>query len=281
MKFYRYWACGSAKVRPEEVEPAVVSYAPSNESLADALRRANELAENRAAVLRRGETLDSYHYGDRAVREELLEDFHDATGLFAAITRNAYGAMVLNTAQVMFADIDYRPVSPAAGLRQWWDRLWGKPVPTEDEVILQRLHALTAAQPEMGLRVYRTANGYRCLVTHRLFDPLSDEAARLLTQLQSDPLYIKLCRLQECFRARVSPKPWRCQVARPPRRFPWTSTEQEALYRAWEADYREKSEGYTTCILVATIGSRFVAPAVQPVIDLHDGLSCRGELPLA
>jgi len=27
--------------------------------------------------------------------------------------------------------------------------------------------------------------------------------------LRSDPEYVKLCRIQECYRARLTPKPWR------------------------------------------------------------------------
>ena len=76
--------------------------------------------------------------------------------------------------------------------------------------VLARIHAVVARHPGMGLRLYRTANGYRCLVTHRTYDPASQECRELLEALGSDPLYIRLCRGQHCFRARLTPKPWRC-----------------------------------------------------------------------
>ena len=75
--------------------------------------------------------------------------------------------------------------------------------------------------PVMGCRVYRTAGGFRLLVTSDTFDPMSTETIELLKAFGSDPLYIRLCKAQECFRRRLSAKFWRCGADRPPSRFPW------------------------------------------------------------
>ena len=57
--------------------------------------------------------------------------------------------------------------------------------------------------------LYETPNGVRVLALHRTFQPRSDEVTRLFSELGADPAYSRLCRLQACFRTRVSPKPWR------------------------------------------------------------------------
>ena len=45
----------------------------------------------------RGEKPKRYLYGEQPLREEILEEFHDALGnQIAVITRNSYGCMVLN-----------------------------------------------------------------------------------------------------------------------------------------------------------------------------------------
>src|SRR5699024_2213265 len=51
------------------------------------------------------------YYPRLPLREEVLEEIHDADGrLIAAITRNRYGAEVLNTEAVLIADVDVPPV---------------------------------------------------------------------------------------------------------------------------------------------------------------------------
>lgn len=66
------------------------------------------------------------------------------------------------------------------------------------------------------------------MVLHRTFDPLDAAVSKCFQALGADPTYVRMCRNQRCFRARVSPKPWRIgieshteaasrRVARPPR----------------------------------------------------------------
>ena len=58
-------------------------------------------------------------------------------------------------------------------------------------------------QPGFGFRIYRTRAGFRLLVTSGTFDPSAAETLALLKEFGSDPLYIRLCKAQECFRARL------------------------------------------------------------------------------
>ena len=41
-------------------------------------------------------------------------------------------------------------------------------------------------------------------------------ADQVFDTLGADPPYRRLCRTQKCFLARLTPKPWRCGVAKPP-----------------------------------------------------------------
>ena len=67
------------------------------------------------------------YYPDRPFREEILQEINDARGLAAVVARNSYGCKVLNTARVMFVDIDLpEPQRPKRGLFQM---LFGKPAP--------------------------------------------------------------------------------------------------------------------------------------------------------
>lgn len=60
-------------------------------------------------------------------------------------------------------------------------------------------------------RVYRTHSGCRVICT-RIAVPREDHgwmAERVMQFLRADPDYIKLCRHQKYYRARLTPKPWR------------------------------------------------------------------------
>jgi hypothetical protein len=229
------------------------------------------------------------------------------------VTRNVYGCLVVNSPRVFFADIDY-PIQLneggvglleiIGGIAKLFKKLFGlgkkgnpysttgdapDPKPeskpehkmTPDELIVSRVKSVVQANPGLGARLYRTKNGFRCLITSRTFDPMSQEAADLLVAFDSDPLYMALCHAQECFRARLTPKPWRCGVRKPPTRFPFTDTHDEQRYRLWEENYQDKTAGYSTCVFIEAFGSRQIDPAVQVVLDLHDKTACSGDGPIA
>ena len=103
---------------------------------------------------------------------------------------------------------------------------------------------------------------------------LIEEAAGILADLKSDPLYTRLCRAQECFRARLSPKPWRLNnMETPPAQYPWRDARAEMLYRNWEQRYEAAIQQYATCRLIKQFGTGEVHPDVEPVLALHDRVS--------
>lgn len=260
-----------------------------------ALERARRHAENLKSALNDDDGLDldpqGYYVGERPLREPIIEAFDDAEGMVAAITRNSQGVLVLNTAQVMFIDIDLPEPRPGrrgpTGTRPgFFRRLFGKapaPAPELVDDTVARVEAEVARRPGLGLRLYRTRRGYRGLVTSHVFDPLSDESRDLLNTLGNDPLYQRLCEVQRCYRARLSPKPWRVGLKNVPFSFfPWqASPKRTRAFEAWEARYRAACAPVSVCRLVAELGDPTVHPAVVPWIALHDHWCCTGRDVLA
>ena len=135
------------------------------------------------------------------------------------------------------------------------------------------------------LRVYRTPAGLRVLATHRTFDPSDPEVNECFRALGVDPLYARMCYNQKCFRARVSPKPWRVGIDQRlrPRPGAWPVAPEWLPGRAeWVAAYEEAARGFAACRYIDSFGRGGVHPAVRAVMNLHDALArATSELPLA
>lgn len=276
MKIPKYWAKGTQTAQGLDGKTSTFTcWQWSDESVEHARRKANSRASELAQRIANGVTLERYPYGVHPLREETLEVVTNDDGQeIAVITRNGYGAQVLNTTKAMFIDIDFpRQRQPQPSL---FGRLFGgKTAPTPEEAAVQQVTAWAETHSSLGIRVYRTLAGLRCLITNRLFEPAQSEALNILQELNSDPLYIRLCKAQECFRARLTPKPWRCGAGHPPAPgFPWEDREQEAEYRAWEHEYQQIAHGYITCRLITQLGTSQVHPEVKLILNIHDRIAC-------
>ncbi len=195
----------------------------------------------------------------------------------AVLTRNAYGARILNAARVLFIDVDLaEPLRSLVLLRRLAHVLFRRLIPPPRDpatAALSRLREWIVEHPDWGVRVYRTRSGLRYLVTHAPFEPGSTPSEVAMEYLGCDPRYVQLCRSQKSFRARLSPKPWRCGVGPPPVRYPWTDESEERAMRAWEAQYALSTEGWATCALLDVLGNESIDLAVRPVVALHDELT--------
>ncbi|MCU0725289.1 MAG: hypothetical protein MUE73_05805 [Planctomycetes bacterium] len=277
MKIPRFWARGSGTAAVPGRRPVTFTvWRWSDASEDDARRFAEESAARMAAKLAVGERLDRYSYGERPLREETIEELRGAGGGTAAVlTRNGYGALVLNAGRVLFADIDF-PVDPAAGRRA------AKEADACEARGLLALDAWSKAHPGFGLRVYRTFGGLRCLATTDLFDPADSSTLALLQSLGSDPLYTRLCRDQDCFRARLTPKPWRMGLGHPPGRWPFSDRRAEERHRDWEREYVAAARSFAVCRPLGHFGPDGPGADARIVLDAHDRLSgCHADLPLA
>jgi len=288
MKFPAYWA----KAVAEETDPRGQTFAAacwrwSDVSAKDAHRSALAAATVVVRRLMRSEPLETYAYGRAPVREEVLQRHTSEQGeLSLAVTRNAYGVLVLNTARAMFIDLDFDAIGAGEVLRHWLARLVGRGGPSPEarrEAEMQdRLEGFLRTRADWGLRMYRTCAGVRLLVTHALFDPVADSTRQLLESLGCDPLYVRLCRDQQSFRARLTPKPWRCNHTANRVVWPHETAEQRERFRQWQSDYDQLQARYATCRFLGTLGRESIHPHVAPVIKIHDQQTrCDQALPLA
>jgi hypothetical protein len=284
MKIPKYWARASQSANDGNRPMAAACWQSSEVSVEDAKHRADARVLKLVGMLQSGTPLDRYSYGDRPLREEIVQSVAgDGRGELAVITRNLYGALILNASRAMFIDVDFAVSGRPAARGGLFRRLMGKASPVgPEELGLGQVRTWAAQRPDLGLRVYRTFAGLRCLVTNQVFDPTEPETIALLNGAGSDPLYVRLCQAQACFRARLTPKPWRCGLGQPPGRYPWTSGEKESRFRQWQSGYERSIQGYCVCRLLEQIGSPDVHPEVRSIIALHDKFTCaQTERPLA
>jgi len=290
MRFAKFWAKASAHgAAADGRELDLVCWRSSDRSADDARAAARTAVDEIAArVQASGEPPDRYAYGERLLREEVVRTLDGSADAAAVVSRNSFGCLVLNTTRAMFVDVDLpeeRPAARSGG--SWLGRLFGRsapPPPPEHPAArsLARLESWVKTKPGVGFRIYRTAAGLRYLATSGLYEPGSSESEGVLEVLGSDPLYVRLCRVQKSFRARLTPKPWRCDMVPPPSRWPHESAEHEAAFRDWLASYDAACAPYAACAYVSTVGEERVHPEVEPILRVHDEASrAASGLPLA
>lgn len=285
MKFYPHWAKAEAKARtPDGKVFPLACWRWSEASLAEARALAQEAVSKLAErVSREGGFPGRYLYQDRPVREPLLREVKNERGeMIAAITRNAYGCLVLNTTRVMFIDVDLPPEQPAIK-PGFLARLFGKqaqPAVSHESLALERAEFWVRDHPGWRMRAYRTRAGLRYLIAHDLFDPTLKASSAIMQGLDADPLYRKLCLVQESFRARLTPKPWRVGMAALSIRYPYDA--MAGAVDAWVKEYEGKGRGSAVCALVREIGDGPTHPEAARVIALHDEMAQVGSgMPLA
>jgi hypothetical protein len=277
MKIPPYWARARYEEKDRNGERHVFvafgwSFASLNEAREEALVRAKRIFEYWTGG---AERLDRYAYHDRPIREEILREISDDGGkIIALITRNRYGAEVLNCSQVLFVDVDF-PKARRPGFFESFMDLFRKRKQNvgESEEVRQTIAAVSAwarENPDHSFRLYRTKEGLRLLFTGKLYEPGSEETQRILKELKSDPLYVMLTQKQECFRARLTSKPWRCGSPKPPVSFPWEDDAKEREFRTWESLYKKKDAEFRVCDLVEAFGGRPQNSLVRTVMEIHD-----------
>jgi hypothetical protein len=316
MQIPRYWAYAKNNIRNAgglgyQSEPYTIYWRSSEISVADAQAKADEAAERVRKFLETPEHFNNiivnYPYNVRNIREKLLEEITDASGRVQAfLSRNSAGAVVLNVADVMFLDWDTAKPSLAESLIWLWNKLMPFPLFKINSEHRNALESLTSATmepdyipPELreikeikhiikfvqdnsdwGIRIYKTAAGYRGLVTHTTFDPQDKEVSKLMDSWYCDPHYKMLCRLQVSFRARLTPKGDRLGLWGRPRVLPWEfrfkypwlpeDTAYAELYDKAVRVYEERRKEFATCRYLGTLGSGKIHQLIAPIVALHD-----------
>jgi hypothetical protein len=260
-----------------------VAYGWSDASHADAESHARQRLAVLEERMRRGEKFPqrdaAYAYGRSPLREEIVDEIHDSDDrIVGVITRNSYGSLVVNAAHALFVDVDW----PAPSVLEQLAALFRKGHDRGSQQ-LAALRQVLQGQPGAGFRVYRTAAGFRVLATTPPFAPESPQTETLLRAAGADPAFVQLCRLQRSFRARLTPKPWRLQLPKPPAAYPRDDDpDAQAMFEKWLTDYTRASETKATCHFVESIGNPFVHSSIAPILRLHDDYTkALSTLPLA
>ena len=259
MKIYKYWVTERQRILIDGVEQDITCYGGSNASVEDARTGAKEKAEKvRRKIKGEKHLFDEY---EAEIREEILRIIDDRS----AITRNRYGAQVLNTENLMILDID-KPKS-SGGLAGLFKKKETRP-PKEQIFDTVRQLAATPKYKEYGFRIYETYQGARVIVSGREIDPRAAETKRIMDEFNSDPLYITLCIKQGCYRARLTPKPYRMNMRRHKVQFPREDDDTEL--QAWLADYERESRNFNTCRFIEQLGTRH---PMSDVVQIHDEIT--------
>lgn len=176
----------------------------------------------------------------------------------------------------------------SAQLKKWL--IWRQHAQAEDKTLsateqaMVRVHETSARYPDWGLRVYQTPMGLRIIVTHTAWNHQAAEVQTLFRELGVDPLYAMLCDKQQCFRARVSAKPWRMGMSglsSVERRWP-LSPEHMPARRQWSMVYDKKAEQFAACHFLEQLGNQVLSPEAQAFVPWHDAASqAHSKLPLA
>jgi hypothetical protein len=245
----------------------IVQYYPEcaeRVALSAARRRLTAAAERRQ---RHRELTNEEYYQPGAELEELIECASTHRVFDAIVTRNYYGSLVLNARRALFIDVDVETSNAA-------DSSWSD---TFDD-----LCTVLRSERSEGFRIYRTAAGFRVLATAQEFVPGSERSKQLMGSVGADSNFVDLCGRQNNFRARLTPKPWRCGLPRPQFVYPRITPDRERSFATWLANYEHRSRDWATCQFLTHIGCTQVHHGVAPIIEVHDReTKARTDLPLA
>ncbi len=341
-----YWAEAKTKYRKGNRRITIQRFGWSDISQEDAQNEAEKRTEQalqdwlEGKVVKAREKKVYYNGADGLpIREQVISKHDDIV-----ITRNSYGALCLNTPDVMFADIDIEelntyfsntrgcmmaiaiPVliiitllllgsgnmtSPFTVIavialivciiinkkqakdeekkRLEWLREDSRKQQSffqnKQQEILTNIQNFSRQYPQWGIRIYQTPAGLRLLITHQTFDPADEQVTNFFDKMGVDTLYSRMCKNQHCFRARVSPKPWRIGISKSisssRRVWPFSSYQDEKRQK-WLVQYEGKATDFASCRFIKAVGNPVIAPKVAQVIALHDQLSqAQTDLPIA
>ncbi|MBL8472949.1 MAG: hypothetical protein KF778_21585 [Rhodocyclaceae bacterium] len=321
-----FWAEARRRHRAKGKQITVRRWGWSCQSQEDAQALADRRADEALATLLGGAKLDgierkrAYNGAEGVpIREEVVERHGEQV-----ITRNSYGARCLNSPDALFADIDFdaQPswraraiaflvlagasllialaqhslmvgagllflsligtTSLAASVQIISTRLQGG----HEGIARRRIRRFIASHADWNLRLYRTPAGMRLLATHRRFSSDDTEVAGFFAAIGADPVFVRMCINQRCFRARLSGKPWRMDISPhiKPRRAVWPIPDERlAARRAWIASYEARARQYAACRYIESLGSGKIDQHLRQVVALHDN-ACRAldaSVPLA
>ena len=175
------------------------------------------------------------------------------------ITICRYGAKILNTSQYTVLDLDDYPIDFMDIFKSV------RKLPKKERIVHKFLQRIKK-YPEIGsdFRIYETAKGIR-VIGKTYIDPSVRSFHSFMRKFAVDWIYIAMCKKQNCYRARLTPKPYRMRFKTIKVRSPLDCEQQP--YLDWEKDYHKESGRFSVVKFVESVGTDF---SYDPVIKLHD-----------
>ena len=255
MKIYKYWTVEKQKILIDGQTQEVTCYGGSNISLDDARGKAKEKAQKiQRKIAGEKHLFEDY---ESEIREEILQTIDD----HSVITRNRYGARVLNVESLMILDID-KP-KPSGGLFKKKDTR-----PPKEQIFEMVKTFATTKYKDLGFRIYETYQGARVIVLGKEFNPRDGATKKMMDEFNCDPLYTLLCIKQGCYRARLTPKPSRMKVRGYKVKYPREGDDSE--FQNWVSEYENTSRGFSVCKLIEQVGASY---SMNDVVMLHDDVT--------
>lgn len=173
-------------------------------------------------------------------------------------------------------------------LKKWWawrqEQTQGSTAASAADQAMARVYQASSKHPDWGLRIYQTPKGLRVIVTHAAWDHQAPDVQTLFKELGVDPLYAMLCEKQQCFRARVSAKPWRMGMSglsTQARRWPLSPEHLQSRHQ-WAMEYEKKAAQFAACHFQEQLGNPVLCVQAQNFVQWHDtACAAQSALPLA
>lgn len=254
MRIFKFWKKENTQLKIDGTLQPASAYGGSNISIEDAQADAKNRLKKAQDIIDGIAMRESYQAD---IVEEIIEEI-DAENI---ITRNRYGALVLNAKNLMFIDIDnYQGKHTFT-----FFGLFGKKKKTQKELILDKIEETIAnpAYSRLGFRIYETFKGYRVMVTGKNFSPTSEESKSIMKDFSADELYQYLCIKQNCYRARLTPKPYRMNLKSHKTIFPERTAAEQNEHQDWVEKYNAESNNYSSCWFIKSYGPAYSSGVIQ------------------
>lgn len=252
MKTYKFWAEDTPSIKIDGEPVSIKLLMGSDVSKEDARRLLLERAEQIESRIQRKAGVDEY---EAEIKEAIAQEI-DANNV---ITVCRYGALILNTMQYSVYDLDgyHKSVFDFFGpLRHM----------NFKQRIVHKFKINAKKFPELGnsFRIYETCKGVR-VIGKQYLDPGRERFRKIMDALCADYTYTALCIKQRCFRARLTPKPYRMKIDTYRVLSPLEC--ETAGYQSWAAMYASEAQAFSVVKLIETIGEDF---SNEEVIAEHD-----------
>ena len=252
MKYFKYWVKETFQISIDGNPKNICILSGSNTSREDAREEAKSKAINIENRIN--------HRDPKAEYEVIIkEHVHEIIDESNIISICRYGAKILNTMTYTILDLD----DCKPGLFDLFGR--AKNVSLKNRII-DHFERHVSRFPELGsdFRIYETTKGIR-VIGKQYVPPEGRRYTSMMRKLSVDRIYIELSKKQNCYRARITPKPYRIKTETIRIKSPLDC--ETDTYRHWSEKYDTASQNYSVVRLVKTMGKDFSQDAV---IQLHD-----------